>query len=179
MVDQPDLPDESVTWRGVSLSFRFGSVFPYVLFRSDGLPYPVVRVSTHTPPTSSPPTRNLTLGIFFSLITSSELRNAASCLCALFLPRRGASSTTFFSFFLSPSLPYSRPFSILFSSRLFVPFFSFMFASEGFLPFLTIPFRLATLRAESSPVSKVSPTSSKYANSSYFPDFISQERICT
>lgn len=75
----------------------------------------------------------------------------------------------------------TRPFPILFSSRLVPSFLSSLscLLAKAFLPFLAIPSRLVTLRAETSSVSKVSPTSSKYANFSYFPDFISQGRICT
>lgn len=82
-----------------SLSFKFESAFFSCAIQIRRFPYPIVEVSTHTSNTHthSSPTRNLTLGIFFSLITSSELRNAASRLCALFLPRRGISSTTFLS----------------------------------------------------------------------------------
>lgn len=84
------------------------------------LSYPVVTVSiqahTYVHMYTHPSIRNFTLGIFFSLVTSSELRNAASRLCAVFLPRRGVSS----SFSPSrPAPPRTICFLILFSSRLF------------------------------------------------------------
>lgn len=87
-------------------------------------------LNTHTCLYTHPSIRNFTLGIFFSLVTSSELHNAASRLCAVFLPCRGVSS--------SSSLPRPRDLfshSLLFSALPFVTFCFFEFASDrAFLP---------------------------------------------
>jgi len=96
---------------------------PASLSRRRSLDAPAHVRATYTYPSI----RNFTLGIFFSLVTSSELRNAASRLCAVFLPHRGISS----SFPLHPASRDLFSHSLLFSALPFVAILcSFGFASE-------------------------------------------------
>lgn len=154
------------------------------------LPHPVVAVSIHAPRTHAPAytcTHTRPSGISPSGYFSPSSRPAS---CAT--QRRVFVQFSFLAeaFLLPPRFAPFRPappraicFPILFPSRLFpllpsAP--SGLPATELFLPSLTSRFRLATSRVGSSgSVSKVSPTSSKYAIFSHFSDSISQKRIYT